>query len=395
MFGQSTVKEAGKQMSPTKHGNVLSWASAIETNTLEQAQRSANLPFIAGHLALMPDAHYGYGATIGSVIPTSGAIIPSAIGVDIGCGMCAAQLPFTVDFLPDDLDRLHGYITKVVPAGLGQGHQNSGGAIPGEATMLDAKQRETAHKQMGSLGGGNHFVEVCTDEDDCVWVILHSGSRGIGKKLADQHIAKAKGLMKAYFIELEDPDLAYLVEGTPEFDEYIAAMLWAQDYAMMNRRTMLGAVLEQVAGFVGREFEVSQLINCHHNFTQLENHHGRNLWITRKGAIRARVGDLGLIPGSMGTRSYVVEGLGSPASYCSCSHGAGRRMGRKQAERLFTADDLRQAMEGKSWNETDAAQLVDEIPMAYKDIDQVMADQQDLVTIKHTLRQLLNYKGVK
>lgn len=388
-------------MTPTKTGNVLNWASDIDPNALEQAERTAALPFVEGHLALMPDAHWGMGATIGSVIPTRGAIIPAAVGVDIGCGMIAAEMPYTADVLPDDLDRLLGYIAQVVPAGVGKGHESSyaegdvGRTIgwPDEHNDLTTKQRKKAVNQFGTLGSGNHFVEVCLDERDRVWVVLHSGSRGIGNELAKVHIDGAKKLMARYFVELEDPDLAYLVEGTPEFTAYIEAMLWAQDYALKNREKMMRAVLVQLGAFTGFDAVVSSQINCHHNFTEQEAHHGRNVWLTRKGAIRARVGDLGVIPGSMGTASYIVEGLGNPASYQSCSHGAGRRMSRGEARRTLDLDTFHDEMDGIAWQGQDAKTLIDEDPRSYKDIDKVMADQSDLVTVRHTLRQIVNYKG--
>lgn len=383
-------------MSPTRTGNVLNWASDIDPNALDQAQLAASMPFVDGPVALMPDAHVGMGATIGSVIPTRGAIIPSAVGVDIGCGMIAVECPFTSDVLPDNLDNLHAAISDVVPAGVGRGHDTAR-----VATILDddrteglsQKQESTAAKQLGSLGSGNHFVEVCLDERDRAWVVLHSGSRGIGNQLARQHIDGAKALMARYFIDLDDPDLAYLVEGTPEFDAYIRHMLWAQDYALANREVMMDAVLVQVAGAIGHQFDESQRINCHHNFTEMEHHRGHNVWVTRKGAIRAREGDRGVIPGSMGTRSYIVSGKGAAASYDSCSHGAGRRMSRSKARRELDTDGLTEAMAGKAWN-GNAKELIDEDPRGYKDIDQVMADQDDLVTIEHTLSQILNYKGL-
>lgn len=379
---------------------LLSWASQVDDNTVEQAERSSRMPFIEGHIALMPDAHFGLGATVGSVIPTRGAIMPAAVGVDIGCGMIAVETDLSASGLPDDVDRLHGYIAKVVPAGVGKGHQGDNqypAKLADHATTFTDKERATAHNQYGSLGSGNHFVEVCLDERDRVWVVLHSGSRGIGNRLARKHIEDAKGLMKQWFIDLEDPDLAYLVEGTPEFNAYIADMLWAQDYALGNREQMMDAVLTQLWGWVGVEggsgvgHEVRR-INCHHNFTQREHHHGKNLWITRKGAIKASTGDAGVIPGSMGTRSYIVRGTGSAASYESCSHGAGRRMSRGEARRTLTEDSLTALMEGKAWNH-DAKTLLDEHPDSYKDIDAVMADQADLVEVEHTLSQILNYKG--
>lgn len=385
-------------MAPTKTGNVLSWASDLDGKAMAQAQRSSKLPFVEGHIALMPDAHFGMGATIGSVIPTRGAIIPAAVGVDIGCGMIAAELAIHSYVLGDDLGRLHGMIANAVPSGVGKGHETQvitrywPGERPGE--RLTSKQSTKAVTQFGTLGSGNHFVEICLDERDVVWVVLHSGSRGIGNELAKIHIDGAKGLMKRYHIGLEDPDLAYLVEETPEFDAYIGDMLWAQRYAMGNREAMLDAVLNQVAGFIGWDIvPVVSRINCHHNYTEREHHRGKNVWLTRKGAIRAREGDRGVIPGSMGTQSYIVSGLGNPASYMSCSHGAGRRMSRGEAKRTLDLDGLRTAMVGKTWNDSQAEALIDEDPRSYKDIDQVMADQQDLVRIDHTLHQILNYKG--
>lgn len=371
---------------------LLSWAGPdLEPQALEQAIRSSRLPFIEGHVALMPDAHFGMGATVGSVIPTRDAIIPAAVGVDIGCGMIAAKLNLTSHDLPDDLQPLHSRIAQTVPAGVGQGHEDLAplATIPA-GEHWTPRLIEKAAKQFGSLGSGNHFVEVCLDENDDVWLVLHSGSRGVGNEVAKVHIEGAKALMKRYFIELEDPDLAYLVAGTPEFDAYITDMLWAQDYAMGNRATMLTLVLDAVR-MLAPNAAITEQINCHHNFTQLEHHRGKNLWITRKGAIKAADGDRGVIPGSMGTRSYIVSGLGSTAAYCSCSHGAGRRMSRAAAKKNLTFESLETLMEGKAWNH-DAA-LLDEHPDSYKDIDVVMENQRDLVRIDHTLHQILNYKG--
>lgn len=391
-------------MSPTMHGNVLSWASDIEPATIEQAAKTARLPFLAGHLALMPDAHIGFGSTVGSVIPTKGAIIPAAIGVDIGCGMIAVETDRTADHLPDTLEPLLARIEQVVPAGVGQGHGDASGHTPRErrwhaftngqaSPPMSTKQANKAFAQFGSLGAGNHFVEVCLDERDTVWLVLHSGSRGIGNQLATQHIDGAKGLMKKLFVTLEDPDLAYLVEGTPEFDAYITAMLWSQDYAMANRAAMVDAAVPALLDACGGG-AVVDTVNCHHNFTERENHMGKNVWLTRKGAIRARVGDRGVIPGSMGTRSYIVAGLGNAASYSSCSHGAGRRLSRGRARRELSVESFRESMAGKTWLAGQAEKLLDEHPASYKDIDAVMADQADLVTIEHTLHQVLNYKGL-
>ena len=387
---------------------VLSWATDLDFKTAEQARVSAELPFVEGHVALMPDAHFGYGATVGSVIPTLGAIIPSAVGVDIGCGMIAANLGIDASALPDDLAPLHSRIAQVVPSGVGKGHEPGSGPagvtrhlpeLPATASEWGKGWAATAATQFGSLGSGNHFVEMCLDETDNVWVVLHSGSRGIGNKVANMHIDGAKGLMKQMFIHLEDPDLAYLVEGTPEFDAYITDMLWAQEYAMGNRQAMMDAVMHEIRKALGRGIEPVDVINCHHNFTQREHHMGKNVWLTRKGAIRAREGDRGVIPGSMGAASFIVSGKGSAASYCSCSHGAGRRMSRGQAKRELDVETLEQSMRGIAWNggpgtrPGNAQQLIDEDPRAYKDIDEVMAAQDDLVMIEHRLHQVLNYKG--
>jgi tRNA-splicing ligase RtcB len=357
------------------------------------------MPFVVKPLALMPDAHVGKGSTVGSVIATEGAIIPAAVGVDIGCGLAAIETSLTSADLPDTLDALHDRIRQAVPAGVGQGHEARDVDVMtliarATTTELTDKQLTTARTQYGSLGSGNHFVEICLDERDRVWIVLHSGSRGIGNQLAMKHIAVASGLMKDYFIALPDPDLAYLAQGTPQFDAYVGDLLWAQAYAAANRAAMLAAVLAEFEGFLDRHGIETSRVNCHHNFTQQEQHRGRSLWITRKGAIQARDGQLGIIPGSMGTRSYIVEGLGSAASFESCSHGAGRRLSRTAANKSLSVASLREAMEGRAWNEQDASSLVDEHPLAYKDIDQVMADQVDLVRPLHTLSQILNYKGV-
>ncbi len=385
-------------MPATINPKLLSWASDVEPDTIRQAEKTARLPIVEGHVALRPDAHVGIGATVGSVIPTKGAIIPSAVGVDIGCGMIAAELNVTEDQLPDNLDPLLGRIERAVPAGVGKGHDKADN-VAGQwltnhrpATDLSAGQAEKAAKQFGTLGSGNHFFELCVDERGRVWVVLHSGSRGIGNQLAQMHIAKARRLAKEAALSLEDPDLAWFVQGTREFERYVADMLWAQDYAKANRNSMMDRALAEVLRFIGTGTE-TQRINCHHNFTQQEVHQGKELWVTRKGAIRADVGDLGVIPGSMGTRSYIVAGKGNEASWTSCAHGAGRRYSRTQARKLFTNSDLTTAMAGKVWLSNRAGALLDEIPAAYKDIDQVMADQADLVTVLHTLHQILNYKG--
>ena len=393
---------------PEMIGNVLSWGSDVEHNTIEQAAKASRLPFVAGHLALMPDAHVGMGATIGSVIPTTGAVIPSAIGVDIGCGMVAVETDLVAGDLPDAIDGLSSRVAAVVPSGVGKSHvfasewdrERHTRKVPPYtgASSLTGRQVAKITAQFGTLGSGNHFVEVCLDERDVVWVVLHSGSRGIGNQLATQHIETAKGLMKKLVISLEDPDLAYLVEGTPEFHAYIADMLWAQDYARANRDAMMDAVLAQLWESVGaadradRGHEVTR-INCHHNYTEREHHLGKDVWLTRKGAIRARTGDLGVIPGSMGTSTFIVRGKGNAASYQSCSHGAGRRLSRGRARREIPVAEFVTSMSGRDWQASKADALLDEAPQAYKDIDRVMADQADLVTVEHVLHQVLNYKG--
>jgi tRNA-splicing ligase RtcB len=312
--------------------------------------------------------------------------------------MIAAELDVTESQLPDSLEPLLSRIEKAIPAGVGKGHDHVARSVDKwlarhqPATELAAKSATKAAKQFGTLGAGNHFFELCVDERARVWVVLHSGSRGIGNQLAMQHIGKARRLAKDLHLRLEDPDLAYFIEGTPEFEAYIRDMLWAQDYARANRDQMMDNAMAEVFKFLGHGRE-TQRINCHHNFTQREIHRGVETWITRKGAIKADIEDLGVIPGSMGTRSYIVRGKGNEASWMSCSHGAGRRHSRTKAKQLYTAADLVEQMKGKVWLAKRAESLVDEIPTAYKDIDQVMADQSDLVEVLHTLRQILNYKG--
>lgn len=377
--------------------NLLSWASEIDDRTIEQAARAARMPIVSGHVALMPDAHVGIGATVGSVIPTEGAIIPAAVGVDIGCGMVATETTLTAADLPDTLAGLMSLVERRIPAGVGQGHQDPSvdralSELGRPHTSLTREQETKVARQFGTLGSGNHFVEVCLDERERVWTVLHSGSRGIGNQLATMHITGAKNLMRRQAIGLEDPALAYLVQNTPEFDAYIEDMLWSQHYAMASRARMDKVLVNALFQVVGTGRRV-RTINCHHNFTQLETHHGKRLWITRKGAIKADTGDEGVIPGSMGAQSYIVRGRGNADSYHSCAHGAGRRMSRTQAKRELSARSLKAAMGGRTWNADRAAALVDEHPEAYKPIDRVMDDQKDLVTVQHTLRQVFNYKG--
>ncbi len=382
------------------NGRLLNWASILEDNTREQALRTATMPFIYPHVALMPDAHLGLGATVGSVIPTDGAIIPAAVGVDIGCGMMAVRTQFdAADLAGRDLGGLHEQISRSVP--LSAGHANK--AVRPTAEPRVAELRELAGSdqadavarqwplQLGSLGSGNHFIEVSLDEADRVWLFLHSGSRGVGNKLASRHIKVAQEQCRRRFIALPDRDLAYLVEGEPEFDAYIEALRWAQRFAFLNREEMMDRVVDQVGRFLGTPVEAAETVNCHHNYTERETHFGREVWLSRKGAISAREGQPGLIPGSMGTASYVVAGKGNVPSLMSSPHGAGRSHSRTAARKLFTRADLDARMAGIAWGRSDA--FLDEHPDAYKDVDVVMADAADLVMVQHTLHQLVNVKG--
>ncbi len=385
---------------PVRLGDkLLAWASVLEDVTIEQARKAARLPVVPTHVALMPDAHLGIGATVGSVIPTEGAVIPSAVGVDIGCGMIAVETSLDESELPDDLERYLKRLSEVMPAGLGKWHER---VTPAARRWLadnpcpvdiSAKQERTVLVQFGTLGSGNHFFEVCVDERSRVWVVLHSGSRGIGNQLATKHMEKAKKLAKAEGTPLEDPDLAYFLEGTPAFEEYIRAMLWSQAYALGNRAAMMDAAVAELLEHAGTGREVDR-VNSHHNFAVRERHDGRDLWITRKGAVRAERGDRGVIPGSMGAKTFIVRGLGNPLSYNSCAHGAGRRLSRRAARKQITLEELSRAMEGRVWLRASGERLIDEAPGAYKDIEQVMADQSDLVEIDHELRQVVNYKGI-
>src|SRR5438067_6215101 len=385
-------------MPKTINDKLISWASDVEEGTIRQAEKTARLPIVDGHVALMPDAHVGIGATVGSVIPTTGAIIPAAVGVDIGCGMIAVETDLTAEQLPDDVDRFQPMVARAVPAGLGKSHAQATRAAedwfatnPPPHDLGDLGRR--ALDQFGTLGSGNHFFEVCLDQRDVTWIVLHSGSRGVGNKLATRHIEKARALAQHLELGLQDRDLAYFTKDQPEFTAYLDDLLWAQAYALGNREQMMDTALRAFFRFVGTGRE-RRRINCHHNFTQLEVHDGHEVWITRKGAIKADVTDHGVIPGSMGTRSYIVRGKGNAASYRSCAHGAGRRLSRTQARKRFTVEDMATQMaDTPSWQLESAADLLDEIPAAYKDVDQVMADQADLVEVEHTLHQILNYKG--
>lgn len=378
---------------------LYTWADDLDPKTTHQAVETARLPIIAGHVALMADAHLGYGCAIGSVVPTDGAIVPSAVGVDLGCGMAAVRTSLTASDLPDDLGKLRDSFASHIPAGVGQGtaatinrvHRWMEANKP--ATVLDHKLSATAHNQLGTLGSGNHFVEVSLDENENVWVVLHSGSRGVGNQLAQGHIKTAAMIERHIEGVAVDRDLRWLVEGTPEFAHYVADLRWAQDYAWENREIMLDAALNSLFGIVGHGRQVERC-SCHHNYAEKETHDGREIWVTRKGAIRARKGDVGIIPGSMGTDTFIVEGLGNPLSFDSSSHGAGRRMSRNQARKTLSPESLTEAMGSRSWLAGRADKLVDEHPSAYKDIEQVMANQADLVSVRHRLVSVLNYKGV-
>ncbi|WP_109211984.1 MULTISPECIES: RtcB family protein [Microbacterium] len=381
---------------------LLSWASLIDEKTVEQARTSSRMPFIHPHLALMPDAHLGKGATVGSVIPTLGAIMPAAVGVDIGCGMIAVRTQFTKEeLLARDLTALREQIERAVPLSAGRDNRKVVATAEPRVAELEelatkaefdpARYAEHWRLQLGSLGSGNHFIEVSVDELDRVWMFLHSGSRGVGNKIATHHIGVAQRLAEQWWIELPDPDLAYLVEGTEEFRRYIRELRWAQHFALLNREEMMDRVARQLSEVMGEPVAEHERINCHHNFTESEKHFGKQVWVSRKGAIQADEGRPGLIPGSMGTASYVVEGLGNPLSLNSSPHGAGREYSRSAARRTFSHEQLRQAMAGIEFRDTDA--FIDEIPQAYKPIDRVMADASDLVRVRHTLRQLVNVKG--
>jgi tRNA-splicing ligase RtcB len=379
------------------------WASILEPATREQAERASTMPFVFPHIALMPDAHLGRGATVGSVIPTERAIIPAAVGVDIGCGMAAVRTQFTREQVTavGSLTPLREAIERAIPLSAGRyNHKVVTTAEPrveeltklaGKARFEPATHAKNWDLQLGSLGSGNHFIEVTVDELDRVWLFLHSGSRGVGNKIAQRHIKVAHDAMARWWIDLPDPDLAYLVEGTDEFWSYIRELRWAQHFALLNREEMMDRVVRQLGEFMGEDVDEQERINCHHNYTEQETHFGRKVWVSRKGAINAEEGRAGLIPGSMGTASYVISGKGFAPSLNSSPHGAGRAYSRSKARKTFTVDQLREAMAGIEYRDTDA--FLDEIPAAYKDVDVVMADAAELVEVRHTLRQIVNVKG--
>jgi tRNA-splicing ligase RtcB (3'-phosphate/5'-hydroxy nucleic acid ligase) len=378
---------------------LMNWASILEDQTREQAVRTSRMPFIFPHVALMPDAHLGKGATVGSVLPTLGAIIPAAVGVDIGCGMMAVQTQYTVADIRSELGELHAAISAAVP--LSAGKYNDAITETAQARITDLESMKGIEQadqiaphwryQLGSLGSGNHFIEVSLDEADRVWLFLHSGSRGVGNKLAGKHIRVAQHQCKQRWITLPDPDLAYLVQGDAEFWSYLEALRWAQRFAYLNREEMMDRVVDCFTQFMGAPVESTQQINCHHNYTDQETHFGKTVWLSRKGAIDASEGTPGLIPGSMGAASYVVTGKGNRLALNSSPHGAGREYSRSAARKKFTRTDLDERMSGIAWGNSNA--FLDEHPDAYKDIDVVMHDAADLVTVQHTLRQIVNVKG--
>ena len=374
----------------------------IEPATKQQLLNMAELPFVFKHIAVMPDCHLGKGATVGSVIATKGAVIPAAVGVDIGCGMIAVKTKFFAKDLPDSLEKTRTGIERRIPLGAGAFNKKLTTTADKRVAQLKASGRDYQAvdrrwtEAVGSLGSGNHFIEISLDESEQVWVVLHSGSRGIGNKLAMKHIKTAQKLMDENQVHLKDRDLAYLIEGRKEFSDYITDLLWAQDFALLNREEMMDRVMTELSHLFykedGHQADIElERINCHHNFTQRENHFNENVWVTRKGAIQMKQGQKGVIPGSMGTRSYVVSGLENQMAYHSAPHGAGRRFSRGEARRRFTMDDFRKAMAGIECRHS--AKLIDELPMAYKDIDEVMENSRDLVKVEHTLRQLVNVKG--
>ncbi|PHV39327.1 RtcB family protein [Janthinobacterium sp. BJB304] len=392
------------------HVPVHIFTDDIDAQALRQLHNIASLPIVHPHVAAMPDVHAGIGATVGSVIPTRGAIIPAAVGVDIGCGMNAVRTTLTASDLPDNLARLRSAIEAEVPVAFEQhewsrvqGSRQARAVRPlgdrlahiverhrGIAKMLRQFER-TWICQAGTLGGGNHFIEICLDEEQRVWIMLHSGSRGIGNVIGRYFISAAQKDMRRHQLQLPDADLAYLSEGSTVFDDYVEAVDWAQDYALLNRSEMMRRVLDVLAKFAPPFRLDGEAINCHHNYIARETHGNEDLYVTRKGAISARQGELGIIPGSMGARSFIVRGKGKPESFCSCSHGAGRSMSRSEAKRRFNRFDLAEQTAGIECRKDGG--VIDEIPAAYKNIDAVMAHQSDLVEVVHTLRQVVCIKG--
>ncbi len=406
--------EIGPLDIPSPGKPIKAWTRGVFVEEAAQAQlrKTALLPIVHGHVAVMPDVHVGIGATVGTVVPTKGAIIPAAVGVDIGCGMMAVRTSLVADDLPRSLAKVRDAIERAVPHGRSDnGGKNDRGAyrnVPKASADVWADElaprwkaitdkhkklaRGATAEQLGTLGGGNHFIEVCLDESQRVWVMLHSGSRGVGNRTGTYFIERAREAMEHEGLRLPDRDLAWLAEGTPAFDDYVEAVGWAQDYAAWNRQLMMQATLAAVRREVDVRFKTDELaVNCHHNYVVKEMHGGEEVWVTRKGAVRAGLGDLGIIPGSMGAKSFIVRGLGNAESWHSCSHGAGRKMSRTKAKESFTLKDHREATEGVECRKD--KDVIDETPAAYKDIDTVMAAQRDLVEVVHTLKQVVCVKG--
>jgi tRNA-splicing ligase RtcB len=391
-------------------GRIKAWVKGVpvEDAAREQLENVAGLPFVHSHLAVMPDVHFGRGATVGSVIPTKGAIIPAAVGVDIGCGMMAVETTLRAEHLPDSLAKLRSEIERKAPAGFGR--NGEWGMIPDSVVsrlrnsdlnerldrIRDKHRKIPNHKvgsQLGTLGSGNHFIEVCIDERGFVWVMLHSGSRGTGNQIGQYFIEQARRMLETRMLgyRVPDQDLAFFVEGETMFDDYIEAVDWAQDYARANREAMMERTLQAMREHLPKFKLGKHAVNCHHNYVEKEHHFGADVWVTRKGAVRAGDGELGIIPGSMGAKSFIVRGKGNPDSFCSCSHGAGRAMSRTKAKETFTLKDHREATDGVECRKDQG--VIDETPMAYKDIDAVIAAQSDLIEVAHTLKQVVCVKG--
>jgi len=384
----------------------------LEMEAIEQVRNVTRLPILAGHVAVMPDVHLGKGATVGTVIPTRAAIVPAAVGVDIGCGMLAVKTDLIASDLPESLAKLRSQIERDVPVGFNFHKQVMAPKGSREALSLDARMKKLEDRwpklriidemgkfdegrmwrQLGSLGGGNHFVEICLDAEGAVWIMLHSGSRNVGKTIGESAMYMAKKVAEKVDRRLPHRDLAWLDEGTPEFEAYVEGLGWAQEYASLNRDLMLFLVHKAMEKALGREVKfVGEVTNCHHNYARVEEHFGENVWVTRKGAVSARGGEMGIIPGSMGAKSFIVRGKGNADAYCSCSHGAGRRMSRSEAKRRYSTADVLKQTAGVECRKDEG--VIDEIPSAYKDIDVVMAAQSELVDIVATLKQILCVKG--
>ncbi|MCU1731501.1 MULTISPECIES: RtcB family protein [Pseudomonas] len=406
------MKDATYQLLEVANGKpVKAWIEGVplEPDARQQLLNTARMPFIFKHMAVMPDVHLGKGSTIGSVIPTQGAIIPAAVGVDIGCGMIAARTSLVAADLPDNLFGLRSAIEKAVPHGKTFGRRDQGAwehvpnaadqawsAMAGRFKAITDKypklEKTNNRAHLGTLGGGNHFIEVCLDEVNRVWFMLHSGSRGVGNAIGNLFIELAQADMRQHIANLPDRSLAYFEEGSRHYDDYVEAVGWAQDFARQNRELMMQAVIATARQVIRKPFEANlEAVNCHHNYVQKEQHFGEEILVTRKGAVSAQKGQLGIIPGSMGAKSFIVRGLGNEEAFCSCSHGAGRTMSRTQAKKQFTVEDQKRATAHVECRKD--KDVIDEIPMAYKDIDAVMHAQRELVEVVHTLRQVVCVKG--